>query len=89
MGTTRAEIHRMKVRYSHVRKTHEKLTGDLEIRVSRRDTIAVQTRTRERKACKSSHNTRHCFKKKLDDTRIKVKQMNSEIKTVELRIEDV
>jgi hypothetical protein len=43
VGTTRAEIHRMKVRYSHLCKTHEKLTGDLEIRVSMRDTIAVQT----------------------------------------------
>jgi hypothetical protein len=51
--------------------------------------VTLQTQTWEQKACKSSHNTRHCFKKKLDDIRIKVEQVNSEIKSVELQIEDV
>jgi hypothetical protein len=67
----------LQVRYSQLHKAQEKLIGDLENCVSRRDTIVDQAETRERKARKGSHNTHHSFQKKLEDIRYKVKQVNS------------
>jgi hypothetical protein len=63
------------VRYSQLRKAQEKLIGDLENCVSKRDTIVERAETR--KAHKGNHNTHHGFQKKLEDIRNKVKQVNS------------
>ncbi|XP_023727369.1 coiled-coil domain-containing protein 40 isoform X2 [Cryptotermes secundus] len=87
VGAMKAEIHRMEVRYSQLRKAQEKLIGDLENCVSKRDTIVDQAETR--KSHKGSHNTQHSFQKKLEDIRNRVKQVNSEIKSVEHQIQDV
>ncbi|PSN31759.1 hypothetical protein C0J52_14584 [Blattella germanica] len=77
VGNMKAEIHRMQVRYSQLRKAQEKLIGDLENCVARRDAIADQTEARERKTYKGSHKTRHNFQKNLENIRTKTKQVNS------------
>jgi hypothetical protein len=85
VGTMTAEIHCMKVKYSHLNKAHEKMIGDSETRVSRSDTIPTQTRTQGLKACKGSHNTCHCFQRKLHDIRIKLKQWTVKLSQLNFR----
>ncbi|XP_069697468.1 coiled-coil domain-containing protein 40 isoform X4 [Periplaneta americana] len=89
VGAMKSEIHRMQVRYSQLRKAQEKLIGDLEHCVSRRDAIVEQTEARERKTHKGSYNTRQNFQRKLEDIRNKIKHVNSEIKSTDHYIGDV
>ncbi|KAJ9573883.1 hypothetical protein L9F63_008743 [Diploptera punctata] len=83
IGNMKAEIHRMQVRYSQLQKAQEKLIGDLENCVARRDAIVDQTEARERKTYKGSHRTRYNFQKNLENLRTKIKQANNEIKSIE------
>lgn len=63
----------MQVRYSQLRKAQEKLIGDLEQSVAKRDAIVVQAEA----ACTGTHSTRHNFQKKLEDMQNKIKHVNS------------
>jgi hypothetical protein len=63
----------LQVRYSQLRKAQEKLIGDLENCVSRRDTIMDQAEARKQRAHKGSHSTQ----KKSDDIHNKIKRVNS------------
>jgi len=63
----------LQVRYSQLRKAQEKLIGDLENCVSRRDTIMDQAEARKQRAQKGSHGAQ----KKSDDIHNKIKRVNS------------
>ena len=63
----------LQIRYSQLRKAQEKLIGDLENCVSRRDTIMDQAEARKQRAHKGSHGTQ----KKSDDIHNKIKRVNS------------
>jgi hypothetical protein len=63
----------VQVRYSQLRKAQEKLIGDLENCVARRDTIMDKAEAQKQRAHKVSHNTQ----KKLEDIQNKIKRVNS------------
>jgi hypothetical protein len=62
----------VQVRYSQLRKAQEKLIGDLENCVSRRETIMDKAEAQKQRAHKGSHNTQ----KKLEDIQKKMKRVN-------------
>jgi hypothetical protein len=63
----------LQVRYSQLCKAQEKLIGDLEKSVSRRDTIMDQAEAQKQKIHKGSHYTR----KKSEDIHNKIKRVNT------------
>jgi hypothetical protein len=63
----------LQVRYSQLRKAQEKLIGDLENCVSRRDTIMDQAEARKQRAHKGSNGTQ----KKSEDIHNKIKRVKS------------
>jgi hypothetical protein len=67
----------VQVRYSQLHKAQDKLIGDLECSVVRRDAIVDQADAREKKTYMGSHNTRHHFQKILEDMHKRIKHVNS------------
>ena len=69
------EIHKMEIRLSHLRKVQEKLIQDMEFCISRRDVIMDGAFAKEKKNPKGIHNQRMVLRKRLDDQKVKIKQM--------------
>lgn len=78
VGTMRAEIHRMTVRYGQLKKAQDKLIADLEHCVSRRDAIVTNAEARD-KRLGGIVQTKVAFTRKLDDTRNKLKTLETVI----------
>ncbi|XP_046670785.1 coiled-coil domain-containing protein 40 [Homalodisca vitripennis] len=83
IAVMKSEIHRMEVRYAQLQKVQEKLAHDMEMCISRRDGIVELAQAREKRSTKRALYTRQQFLKKLDDLQTKIKQTNSELKSVD------
>ncbi|XP_971171.2 coiled-coil domain-containing protein 40 [Tribolium castaneum] len=79
VGTMKAEIHRMNVRYSQLKKVQDVLVQDLEHCVSRRDAMMTAAEAREKRVKGGMEKTRINFNRKMDDMRNKSKQMENQI----------
>ncbi|GJQ86909.1 hypothetical protein Trydic_g11780 [Trypoxylus dichotomus] len=88
VATMRAEIHRMTVRYSQLKKAQEKLIVDLEHCVSRREAIVTNAEAREKKLGDFTQ-TKMIMNRKLDDLRSKVKALQTDIEDVKRAMIDV
>ncbi|RZC34989.1 coiled-coil domain-containing protein 40, partial [Asbolus verrucosus] len=77
VGTMKAEIHRMNVRYSQLKKVQDVLVQDLEHCVARRDAIMTLAEAREKRQKGGVEKTRFNFSRKLDDMKNKTKQMEN------------
>ncbi|XP_054271339.1 coiled-coil domain-containing protein 40 [Macrosteles quadrilineatus] len=82
IAVMKSEIHRMEVRYAQLQKVQEKLAHDMEMCISRRDGIVELAQAREKRSTRRALYTRQQFQKKLDDLQTKIKQTNSELKSV-------
>ncbi|KAL1116069.1 hypothetical protein AAG570_005564 [Ranatra chinensis] len=90
IGLMKQEIHRMEVRYAHLRKAQEKLIQDLEMCVARRDGIVDVAFAREMRASKGEVSyTRHQFIKKIDELKNKLKKSMQNVKDAEKQIEEL
>ncbi|XP_058799375.1 coiled-coil domain-containing protein 40 [Phymastichus coffea] len=85
----KSEIHKMEMRLSYLRKAQEKLVQDMEFCISRRDNIIDEAMAREKKNPKSQHNQRIVLRKRLDDQKMKIKQINKEMKQMDNKIANV
>ncbi|KRT83426.1 hypothetical protein AMK59_3719 [Oryctes borbonicus] len=88
VSTMRAEIHRMNVRYSQLKKAQDKLILDLEHCVSRRDAIVTNAEAREKKIG-ALVQSKMIMSRKLDDLKNKVKVLETDIENVKRTITDV
>ncbi|XP_068084309.1 coiled-coil domain-containing protein 40 [Anabrus simplex] len=86
IGAMKSEIHRMQVRFSQLCRAQDKLIQDLEHCVWRRDAIVDGAEAREKKSVRGAHNTRVRLLKKMEDLRIKIKQVNNESKMTDVLI---
>ncbi|XP_012268541.2 coiled-coil domain-containing protein 40 [Athalia rosae] len=89
VGIMKSEIQRMQIRLSHLRKAQEKLVLDMEHCVSRRDAIVDGAMAKEKRNPKGQHNQRMIFRKRLDDQRLKIKQVTKETKQIENQISEL
>lgn len=71
----KSEIHKMEMRLSHLRKVQEKLIHDMDFCISRRDVIMDGALAKEKKNPKGVHNQRVILRKRLDDRKVKIKQI--------------
>ena len=73
------EIHKMEIRLSHLRKAQENMIRDMEFCVARRDVIMDGAMAREKRNPKGLHNQRVVFEKRMNDQKLKIKQMTKVI----------
>ncbi|XP_063240891.1 coiled-coil domain-containing protein 40-like [Bacillus rossius redtenbacheri] len=74
VGAMRAEIHRMEVRYSQLRKVQERLAQDLEHCVSRRAIFVSAAQAREKRLQRAAPVARAAFCGKLDDLAARIRR---------------
>lgn len=74
VGNMKAEIHRMTVRFSQLKKAQDKLIVDLEQCVSRRDAIVTVADAREKRGV-NNRLPKINYHRKLDDLRNKIKKV--------------
>ncbi|XP_033214264.1 coiled-coil domain-containing protein 40 isoform X2 [Belonocnema kinseyi] len=82
----KSEIHKMEMRLSHLKKVQEKLIHDMEFCISRRDVIMDGALAKEMKNPKGVHNQRVILHKRLDDRKVKIKQIAKETKQYDKNI---
>ncbi|XP_011497396.1 PREDICTED: coiled-coil domain-containing protein 40 isoform X2 [Ceratosolen solmsi marchali] len=82
----KSEIHKMEIRFSYLQKTQEKLIQNMEFCVSKRENIMDEAIAREKRNPKNQHNQRIVLRKRLEDQKIKIKQITKEIKQMENKI---
>lgn len=88
IGIMRAEIHRMEVKYNHLKKVQEKMVQDLENCVHHRDHIYDAARTRE-KMTGSKTKTQTNIKHKLNEMQNKIKIISSELSFTQRHLNEV
>lgn len=71
----KSEIHKMEMRLSHLQKAQEKFSQDMEYCILRRENIITNALARDKRAPKSQHNQLTVLRKRLNDQRKKIKQM--------------
>ncbi|XP_063980337.1 coiled-coil domain-containing protein 40 [Diachasmimorpha longicaudata] len=89
IGIMKSEIHKMEMRLLHLRKAQEKMIRDMEYCIARREVIIDGALAREKKNPKGIHNKRVIMQKRLDDRRMKIKQVMKDTKTLENSIDDL
>ncbi|KAK9888236.1 hypothetical protein WA026_000503 [Henosepilachna vigintioctopunctata] len=89
IGQMRIEVHKMEVRYGQLKKAQEKLVTDLEQCVFRRESIVAVSAAREKRSKFGIEKTRINFKRRLDDTRNKIKQLENEMQVMRNKIKKV
>ncbi|KAF6199398.1 hypothetical protein GE061_007424 [Apolygus lucorum] len=76
IGQLKQEIHRMEVRYSHLKKAQEKLMGDLETCITRRDRLLDNAEAREvRSQATGKQWSRMQVQRKMADLRNKIQTL--------------
>lgn len=75
VAAMKSEIHKMEMRLSQLRKFQEKIIRDMEFCVARRDVIMDGAMAREKRNPKGLHNQRVVFEKRMNDQKMKIKQM--------------
>ncbi|XP_015108461.2 coiled-coil domain-containing protein 40 [Diachasma alloeum] len=85
----KSEIHKMEMRLSHLRKVQEKMIRDMEYCIARREVIIDGALAREKKNPKGIHNKRVMMQKRMDDRRMKIKQVIKDTKTMENTLGDI
>lgn len=79
IGMMKSEIHKMEMRLSQLKKFQHKLIQDMEFCIGRREHILDRVTAEEKRNPKTEHNRRIIVQKRLDDQRIRIKQMNKVI----------
>ncbi|XP_026284357.1 coiled-coil domain-containing protein 40 [Frankliniella occidentalis] len=89
LGQMKVEIHRMDVRFSHLRKVQETLVKDLEHCIMRRESLLNEADAREKRStgCSGSTSNRIVFERKLENLSSRKKQANLEAKNVASQLE--
>ncbi|XP_014288577.1 coiled-coil domain-containing protein 40 isoform X1 [Halyomorpha halys] len=85
IAAMKQEIHRMEIRFSNLRKVEERLTNDLDLCLSRRDSIIDSAEAREKRAKTSGITIRAQAWRRMEDTKAKLRSLTRELK--ELRKE--
>ncbi|GLV44617.1 Synaptogyrin [Carabus blaptoides fortunei] len=90
IGNMKAEIHRMNIRYSQLRKAQEKLVQDLNICLSRREFIfSTAEATEKRLALGRKQVSNHIhFKRKLEEQVLKLKKADNHRRSIEKQLSD-
>ncbi|CAH1388927.1 unnamed protein product [Nezara viridula] len=78
IAAMKQEIHRMEIRFSNLRKVEERLTNDLELCLSRRDSIIDSAEAREKRAQTSGITVRAQAWRRMEDTRAKLRTLSRE-----------
>ncbi|XP_018330107.1 coiled-coil domain-containing protein 40 isoform X2 [Agrilus planipennis] len=82
VGTMKFEIHRMQVRLGQLKKAQDKLLHDLQHCLSRREAIVNTAEAREKRTKGAVDQTRMNFERKLEETRLRHKEIQKEIEEV-------
>ncbi|KAE9542832.1 hypothetical protein AGLY_002743 [Aphis glycines] len=82
------EIHRMQIRESQLKKILEKIMLDLEVCISRRETIYNKVAAKDIRL-KGKNEAKQKFLKKLDYLRINIKKIKTECKKLDSNISDL
>jgi chromosome segregation ATPase len=88
IGIMKAEIHRMEMKYSQLRKMQEQMVQALESSVHHRDHIYDSANTREKKTG-SKVKTQSNIKHKLSEMQNKLKIINTELITTQRQVSDI
>ncbi|XP_034242637.1 coiled-coil domain-containing protein 40 isoform X2 [Thrips palmi] len=90
LGQMRVEIHRMDVRFSHLRKVQETLVKDLEHCIMRRESLIDEADAREKRSV-GNHgavSNRIVFERKLENLSNRKKQAKMEAKQISNQLEN-
>ncbi|XP_011298593.1 coiled-coil domain-containing protein 40 [Fopius arisanus] len=85
----KSEIHKMEMRLSHLRKAQEKMIRDMEHCVARREVIIDGALTKEKKNPKGIHNKKVIMQKRMDDRKMKIKQVTKDTKAMENAVSEL